>query len=62
MSVVVAGKPSDSYVGLAVQQANNIAASVWPIAFAAIVSQSLRAFASFRAERGLKLMVRAHDC
>ena len=57
MTIVVTNKPSDNYMGAVVQQANSIAASIWPIAFAAIVAQSLRAFASFQAERGLKLMV-----
>lgn len=40
-----------------VQQAITVAVSVWPIAFAAIVAQSLRAYASYKAERGLRLMV-----
>lgn len=38
-------------------QALRVAVSVWPIIFAGIVAQSLRAYATYRVERGVRLMV-----
>lgn len=37
------------------EQANKVALTAWPIFFAAIVAQSLRAFATYRVERGIRL-------
>jgi hypothetical protein len=39
------------------EQAHKIALTAWPIFFAAIVAQSLKAFATFRVERGIRLRV-----
>lgn len=39
-------------------QAITIAASAWPIVFAAVVAQSLKMYAAYKVERGVKLMVR----
>lgn len=38
-------------------QAITVAASAWPIVFAAVVAQSLKMYAAYRVERGIKLMV-----
>lgn len=42
------------------QQAIRVAVTAWPIIFAAIVAQSLKAYATYRVERkaGIELMVR----
>jgi hypothetical protein len=50
-------KPYDSSLGSGTSQALTVAISVWPIIFAAIVAQSLRAYATYRVERGVRLMV-----
>jgi hypothetical protein len=49
---------TDSPQALGTQQALRVAVSVWPIIFAGIVAQSLRAYATYRVERGVRLMVR----
>jgi len=36
---------------------NKIAVSIWPILFAAVVAQSLRMFAAYKVERGIRLIV-----
>ena len=38
-------------------QAITVAASAWPIVFAAIVAQSLKMYAAYKVERGIKLVV-----
>lgn len=38
-------------------QVITVAASVWPIVFAAIVAQSLKMYAAYRVERGIRLVV-----
>lgn len=43
--------------GNGTNQALQIAISVWPIIFAGIVAQSLRAYATYKVERGVQLMV-----
>jgi hypothetical protein len=49
--------------GPMVEQAIKIAVTAWPIVFAAIVAQSLKALATYRVERGIRLMVRTiHVC
>lgn len=55
--VVIDGQPANSFDGAAVQQAIKVAVSIWPIVFAAIIAHSLHALASFRSERGVKLIV-----
>ena len=57
LAAVSNGHDLTSEMGYAVSEALKVSVSLWPIAFAAIVAQSLRAFASFKAERGLKLIV-----
>jgi hypothetical protein len=49
----VAGSPR----GNMTQQAIKVAVTAWPIIYAAIVAQSLKAFATYRVERGIRLMV-----
>jgi hypothetical protein len=51
------GKPSQSREAIAIQNALQVAVSVWPVTFAAIVAQSLRTYATYKVERGLRLMV-----
>jgi hypothetical protein len=46
-----------SKYGNGTNQALEVAVSVWPIIFAGIVAQSLRAYATYRVERGVRLMV-----
>jgi ABC-type Fe3+ transport system permease subunit len=41
----------------AVEQAIKIAVTSWPIVFAAIVAQSLKALATYKVERGVEMMV-----
>jgi hypothetical protein len=43
--------------GLFTEQAIKLAITAWPIIFAAILAQSLKAFATYRVERGIRLMV-----
>jgi hypothetical protein len=50
-------KPTDTVLGTGTTQALTVAISVWPIIFAAIVAQSLRAYATYKVERGVRLMV-----
>ena len=50
---MIDGEPEDPYIRFAVQQAVNVAASVWTIAYAAAIAQSLRALALFRGEQGI---------
>jgi hypothetical protein len=42
---------------MAIQNALQVAVSVWPVTFAAIVAQSLRTYATYKVERGIRLMV-----
>ena len=51
-------KPQDDPVGLKITQINKIAVSLWPIAYAAVVAQALRMYASYKVETGIRLMVR----
>lgn len=51
------GRPSSSALGNGVNQALKVGVSAWPIIFAAVAAQSLRALATWRVERGVKLMV-----
>jgi hypothetical protein len=48
---------TDNRLGAGIDQAITVAVSIWPIIFAAIVAQSLRAYATYRVERGVRLMV-----
>jgi hypothetical protein len=41
-----------------IQEASKAAVTVWPIAFAAIAAQSLKALATYKLESGIRLMVR----
>lgn len=41
--------------GNSVKQATQVASSLWPIAFAAVMGPLLKAVALYRAERGAKL-------
>jgi hypothetical protein len=50
-------RPTDDLLGMGTNQALDVAISVWPIIFAAIVAQSLRAYATYKVERGVRLMV-----
>ncbi|KUJ11328.1 uncharacterized protein LY89DRAFT_242512 [Mollisia scopiformis] len=50
------GQPVGDSLGDGTNQALSVAISVWPIIFAAIVAQSLRAYATYRVERGVRLM------
>jgi hypothetical protein len=58
LTAVMTGQAEDSSLGTSVGQANKIAVSLWPIVFAAIMAQTLRMFASYKVERGIRLMVR----
>jgi hypothetical protein len=51
------GEPSQSMEAMAIQNALQVAVSVWPVTFAAIVAQSLRTYATYKVERGIRLMV-----
>jgi hypothetical protein len=44
--------------GEAIRIANKAGITMWPIVFAAIVAQTLKALATYRVERGIRLMVR----
>jgi hypothetical protein len=48
---------SDKYIAL--QEAIKVAVTTWPIVFAAIVSQTLKQFAAYKVERGVRLMVKS---
>ena len=48
---------SSTKLGDVLQDATKIAVTVWPIAFAAIAAQSLKAFATYKLESGIRLMV-----
>jgi hypothetical protein len=41
-----------------IKYATKAAITAWPIVFAAILAQTLKAFATFQVERGIRLMVR----
>jgi hypothetical protein len=51
--------PAGSNRGNTTQQVIKIAISAWPIVFAAILAQSLKAYATYRVEKkaGIQLMV-----
>lgn len=38
-------------------QAITVAASAWPIVFAAVVAQTLKMYAAYKVERGIQLVV-----
>jgi hypothetical protein len=59
-TAVAKDKPWSSGFVQDLEQANKIALTAWPIFFAAIVAQSLKAFATYRVERGIRLRVRLH--
>ena len=42
---------------LAIRQAIKVGVTSWPIVFAAIVAQSLKTLATYRVEKGIRLMV-----
>jgi hypothetical protein len=49
--------PEDNGKAVNIKAATSIAITAWPIIFAAIVAQSLKTLATWRVERGIKLMV-----
>jgi hypothetical protein len=51
------GRPQESALGQGVNQAIKVGVSAWPIIFAAVAAQSLRTLATWKVERGIKLMV-----
>jgi hypothetical protein len=51
------GKNCQTMEAMAIQNALQVAVSVWPVTFAAIVAQSLRTYATYKVERGVRLMV-----
>lgn len=55
--IVQIGQPQDAKFPQDVLAAKTIAITIWPIMFAAIATQSLKAYGTFQAERGIKLMV-----
>ncbi|MCJ1377999.1 hypothetical protein MMC17_001095 [Xylographa soralifera] len=56
LGAVVNGRSEDSKLGAGVVEAVQVGVSIWPIVFAAIVAQSLKMLASYKVERGLRLM------
>lgn len=48
----------ESASGAAIMQAMNVASTIWPLAFAAVVGSMVKAFALYKAERGTKLGVK----
>ncbi|MCJ1378279.1 hypothetical protein MMC17_001376 [Xylographa soralifera] len=56
LTAVVKGQPANSGLGAGIAQARTIGASLWPIAFAAILAQTLKMYASYKVERGMRLM------
>jgi hypothetical protein len=50
--------PQDSTPGGRIQEAIKVGVTLWPIVFAAIISQSLKSLASYMVERGIRIMVR----
>jgi hypothetical protein len=56
LTAVVTGKPANLSLGKGITQANKVAVSLWPIVYAAIAAQALRMYASYKVERGLRLM------
>jgi hypothetical protein len=48
----------DTKMSLMIKYATKAAITAWPIVFAAILAQTLKAFATFQVERGIRLMVR----
>ncbi|MCJ1395073.1 hypothetical protein MMC18_007954, partial [Xylographa bjoerkii] len=50
------GVAAESWKGFAMTEAIKGAVTAWPIIFAAILAQSLKTFASYKVERGLRLM------
>jgi hypothetical protein len=57
LTVLATNKPAGSSFGKGVSQTIKIAVSLWPIVFAAMVSQALRAYASWKVGSGLRLSV-----
>ena len=57
LTAFLTGKPTNSALAIGVSQANRVAISTWPVVFAAIMAQALRMYASYKAERGVKLIV-----
>lgn len=60
LGILTALLPNKEYggpFGSALAQAIKVAVSTWPIVFAAIAAQSLRTIASYKVERGIRLMV-----
>lgn len=53
------GADADSFGVIAVEQAIKIAVTSWPIFLAVVVAQSLKALATYRVERGIRLRVSA---
>jgi hypothetical protein len=51
------GKPLSAPGTNGIVQAIKFAVSAWPIVFAGIVAQSLKAAATYKVERGIRLMV-----
>jgi hypothetical protein len=58
LTAVVDGKPISSSLGQGITQANQVAVSIWPIVFAALAAQALRMYASWKVERGIRMLVR----
>ncbi|PMD30216.1 hypothetical protein L207DRAFT_641787 [Hyaloscypha variabilis F] len=56
LTAVVTGESENSSLGKAITQGNRVAVSLWPIVYAAIAAQVLRMYASYKVERGLRLM------
>jgi len=48
--------PDDYYID-PLTNAIKVAASAWPIVFAAVVAQSLKMYAAYKVERGIQLVV-----
>jgi hypothetical protein len=57
LTAVVDGKPISSSLGQGITQANQVAVSIWPIVFAALAAQALRMYASYKVERGIRMLV-----
>ena len=48
----------DTYMFQVISHATKAAITTWPIVFAAILAQTLRAIATYQVERGIRLIVR----
>ena len=57
MNASVRGRVVGDVLAVRIQKVNKIAVSIWPILFAAVVAQSLRMFAAYKVERGIRLIV-----